>query len=949
MSLFSLQSRTVLPLAAIVAVLTVAACKEWRATYSVPEGRHLLKKNKLDVEGDNLDESSMENVIRQQPNLSTLGIKFRLIVYNSIDSMKVEKIRLKKATKLRRKNEKRRNREIRINTRRRDRAMRRGKDTYFYRTIELKDTLNPKPSLLERMKYKFGEPPVIVDSFLFQKSKEQLSIYLHKKGYFYDTVTGYLDTVRKKKIIAHYKAITGPRYYIDSVVIVSTNRDVTNSFYNYIRKEPDDSPLNSPFHQFLAKQQPLHVPFDQDVLADYKNRVAQYMRNDAYYGFSPAHVKFIADTTKATMTVTLKIEFTDRIIRSEENPNEVITKRHAATKIERVYFHIADTSMYGGNFRATMEELQLELKKDNFLQTLDTLIYDDLMKKVSLPDSLKQKYKQTHYKSTVEKNIFGQPKDSIAQDRFRIATFLFNGKPVKRHGKDTLVMFVKPGLVEAQNYLENDNYYKEYYLDRSYNRLLQLGLFSIIKPVIEEVPGNKLIVHYYLVPAKKQSYSFEPRFTNSNGFLGASASVNYTNKNLFRSGWNTTVSMSGGFESQPAVFATTPDGQQVQQSGRSFNTFEFGPTIKFDLPGLFPVGVAKLDKRQRPRTILSAAYNFQQRPDFSRSVFQLNYLWKFYVGKTQVFSVGLPGASVIKFVALKKSPEFETRINSLNDLFLRNAYSDQFIWEDLKLVFDYDNINADDKKQRWRATTNVTVNLAGNLLYYGFRSMQSMDTSGHYQLFGVPYSQFALADGKATVYYDVNRRHTLAGRIMIGAGKPYKNTITSLPYDYSFYAGGANDNRGWVARTLGPGAYKYYLDTLRTVTQIGDIRFGGSIEYRLAKGKLIQSAVFADVGNIWTINGDPNREGGKISGKFYKQLGVAVGYGIRLDFSFFIFRLDLGIPLTNPALPDGSRWIFQSRDAYHKEIDDSDLTDEQIKKIPAPFAPHFHIGIGLPF
>lgn len=948
MSLFSLQSRIVLPLAAALAVLAIASCK-LRSTYAVPEGKHLLKKNKLEVKGDNMDKSSMEKVIRQQPNLSTLGVKSRLIVYNMVDSAKVEKTRMKKAAKLRRKNDKRRQREIRVNTRRRDRAIRRGKETYFYRTIELKDTLSPKISLRERMKYRFGEAPVIVDTFLFEKSKEQLSIYLHKKGYFYDTVTGYLDTVRRKKIVAHFKVITGPRYYIDSVYLITDNSSVRSSYVNYIRKEQGDSPLNEPFYKHLVKGESLNVPFDQDVLADYKNRIAQYMRNDAYYGFSPTHVKFRADTNKTTMKVKLGIEFTDRFIRSEENPDEVVAKRHAPTYVEEVYFHIADTSMYLGNFRATMDDLQLEMKKDNFLQTIDTLVYDDLMKKVSLPDSLKKKYKQTYYKSTVERNIFGQPKDSIAQDKFRIATFLFNGKAVQRHGRDTLIMFVKPGLIEAQNYLENENYYKEYYLDRSYNRLQQLGIFAIIKPVIEEIPGNKIIVHYYLVPAKKQSYSFEPRFTNSNGFLGVSASVNYTNKNLFRSGWNTTVSMSGGFESQPPVFATTLDGAQIQQTGRSFNTFEFGPTLKFDLPGLFPVNVAKLDKRQRPRTILSAAYNFQQRPDFSRSVFQLNYLWKFYVGKTQIFSVGLPGASVIKFVALKKTPEFETRINALNDLFLRNAYSDQFIWEDLKFAFDYDNINADDKKPRLRVTSNTTINIAGNLLYYGFRKLQAQDSMGHYQLFGVPYSQFALIDFKLTSYYDVNRRHTLAGRIMLGIGSPYKNTVTSLPYDYSFYAGGANDNRGWVARSLGPGSYKYYLDTLRTATQIGDVRFGGSLEYRLAKGKLIQSAVFLDVGNIWTIKDDPNRQGGKLSKNVPRELGLAVGYGIRLDFSFFIFRLDAGLPLTNPALPDGSRWIFQSRDAYNLEIANSGMSAEQIKKIPPPFGLHFHIGIGLPF
>src|SRR5690606_17075110 len=105
-------------------------------------------------------------------------------------------------------------------------------------------------------------------------------------------------------------------------------------------------------------------------------------------------------------------------------------------------------------------------------------------------------------------------------------------------------------------------------------------------------------------------------------------------------------------------------------------------------------------------------------------------------------------------------------------------------------------------------------------------------------------------------------------KLDVGAGIPYGNTTTSLPYDYSFFAGGANDNRGWRARALGPGSYKYYLDTNRTATQIGDIGLGASVEYRFAISSLFKGAVFMDAGNIWTIFQDDNRQGGKISGSW---------------------------------------------------------------------------------
>jgi hypothetical protein len=203
---------------------------------------------------------------------------------------------------------------------------------------------------------------------------------------------------------------------------------------------------------------------------------------------------------------------------------------------------------------------------------------------------------------------------------------------------------------------------------------------------------------------------------------------------------------------------------------------------------------------------------------------------------------------------------------------------------------------------------------------------------------------------------------------------PYGNTVTSLPYDYSFFGGGANDNRGWKARQLGPGGYKYYLDTNRTATQIGDIRIAGSAEYRFSMGQMIKGALFFDAGNIWTLNEDVNRPGSQFSSDWFKQIALSGGAGIRLDLDFFIVRLDIGLPITNPALPSGGKWIFQSRESYYKEgiplygqeaidlylsknpnvitppdIEDSWIFIKEYNLMLRPFMPQFHIGIGYPF
>jgi outer membrane protein assembly factor BamA len=169
-----------------------------------------------------------------------------------------------------------------------------------------------------------------------------------------------------------------------------------------------------------------------------------------------------------------------------------------------------------------------------------------------------------------------------------------------------------------------------------------------------------------------------------------------------------------------------------------------------------------------------------------------------------------------------------------------------------------------------------------------------------------------------------------------------------MPYDYSFFAGGANDNRGWKARALGPGSYKYYLDTNRTATQIGDIRIGTSVEYRFSFGELMKGAFFVDAGNVWTFNEDINRPGSKFSSNWYKEIAVSGGFGLRMDLDFFILRLDFGLPITNPALPQGARWIFQSRDPYYAEgLEKFGISYKSF--MPKPFTPNVHFGIGYPF
>lgn len=875
----------------------IIGCRE---TKYVPQGKYLLKKNTITIDGGDLEEESVAEIIRQKPNYKSFGLKIRLWTYNSVDSTKVAEKRLKKNLKLKKKNDKKLAHQKEVNQRRIDKARAQGKSHYTEKIVQY-DTIDQKKFFREWLKYKAGEKPVVFDSILFNKSIEQLQVYLKNRGYYYGTTTATVEYQKNRKAIAHYSLVTGPQYIIDSVYVLCKNPVVEKAYRGFLVTEQDADLKGK--------------AFDKDYLNDYRERVAKFMRDQKLYGFSSSHINFTADTTfkePTDMKVALGIRFTDRMVRSPYNRDSLIAIKHKETYIRDVYFHICDTVYFKGNFRKTVQDMGLSLMDQSFIRTIDTFHYAQIKKRGS--DEL---------------------------DPFRIATFQFNGE-----------MSIDPDVLELQNYLEKSNPYKEYYVERSYTRLMQLGVFNSVKPVLIEVPGTNLLdVHYYLAPSQKQTFGFEPRATNSNGFLGVASSINYTNKNLFRGAEKMVFSISGGFESQPPIFDETLDGEKIKKAGRSFNTFEIGPSIKFEIPGLFPAKVTAFSKRQRPRTIISTAYNFQARTDFQRHVFQFNYLFKFFTGptgKTQIIQSGLPFLSIIKFVRIEKSDAFQERLDLLNDIFLKNAYSNQLIWQDWKLTFEYNNKEKENKRKNLTVYSNSSFDLAGNTLSW-FKSTQLVDTStGQRTVFGVSYSQFARLDNELISGYTFTKKLSIHARLQAGAGLPYGNTKTSLPYDYSFFAGGANDNRGWRARALGPGSYKYYLDTNRTATQIGDIRLGGSTEFRFNLSPLFRGAVFMDAGNIWTVNEDNKRLGGQFSGNWFREIALSAGVGLRMDLEFFILRLDLGVPITNPALPAGARWVWQSRAPYIAEGKAVFGTD-YAKFLPKPFTPNIHFGIGYPF
>ena len=110
--------------------------------------------------------------------------------------------------------------------------------------------------------------------------------------------------------------------------------------------------------------------------------------------------------------------------------------------------------------------------------------------------------------------------------------------------------------------------------------------------------------------------------------------------------------------------------------------------------------------------------------------------------------------------------------------------------------------------------------------------------------------------------------------------------------------------RGWQARTLGPG-HSQLNDIFVIPSQTGDLKLEANLEFRAPLFWKVEGALFADAGNIWSINGAaPAEERFALS-----SIAGDWGLGLRLNLDFILVRVDMGMRVHDPARAEGDRWL----------------------------------------
>lgn len=172
-------------------------------------------------------------------------------------------------------------------------------------------------------------------------------------------------------------------------------------------------------------------------------------------------------------------------------------------------------------------------------------------------------------------------------------------------------------------------------------------------------------------------------------------------------------------------------------------------------------------------------------------------------------------------------------------------------------------------------------------------------------------NQYIQIENDFRYYYTFNPIFTVATRLLTNFTFPFQDEVI-IPYNDLYTIGGTTGVRAFAPRTVGPGASHFSNNNVLLESGYGDIHLEASLEFRYKANDFVEIALFVDAGNVWLTAGETSDVNAQFHlNSFYRQLAIGGGFGFRLDFDYFIIRLDLATPFTKPWQPNGlGYWVL---------------------------------------
>lgn len=691
-----------------------------------------------------------------------------------------------------------------------------------------------------------GQAPVILNEIKAEKTTEKLRNYYFNNGYF-NAEVDYDIRLKVEKADVRYKITKNEPFRLDSIkTIIDSN--TLDSIYQLTKE-------NS-----FIKTGEIYRDLNFRKEAD---RLTRTFRNSGIYHFAENQIGFHEIDTLATdhkTDVILKI--TDRLI---ENEGVIETKPLKVQKITKI---------------GIFTDYSYERKDESFK---DTTVYNGF-----------------HFYS---------------HDKLK-----YNPKSLLN------AVFIEPGDI-----------YKDSARSLTRRHLKLLKNFKMVKIKYQEVNEDELSATIVLSPLKKYSVGMNTEVIHSNvKQLGFAGGFSFINRNTFRNAEIFKLSFKGSIFDVAKNIGSTDD--------RPFSSWEISADASLEVPKIvIPFGWDSfIDKRMAPKTLFSLGTGFQKNIGLDKQKITafVDYSWT--PNKRVKHTFEPINAQYVK--NLNKDQYFYIYSSQYNDLVAiqQEYFPDYPLTEDNALQFIDEKIDDDFQQvnpEAYQTAKNIekrneiiTTDFVIPAITYSFTYTTKSDFKDNNYMFfkakliaagnissalvnetnagGVktiaetPIAQYVKTDFEFIKYWTPSKTTVLVSRTFAGIAIPYGNS-KDIPFTSSYFIGGSSDIRAYRTYELGPGSNSNNLEY-----NVGSLKLITNLEYRFGITKTFKGALFIDAGNIWDItNSEVSAPGDKFtSWESIKNSAIGTGFGIRYDFSFFVFRTDLGFKTYEPYL-EGNRWF----------------------------------------
>ena len=507
--------------------------------------------------------------------------------------------------------------------------------------------------------------------------------------------------------------------------------------------------------------------------------------------------------------------------------------------------------------------------------------------KLKLVDNIPPKAMRKYYVGNIETDVYnyfgrGRPDTTLLQK-----CTLIKHNPVR----------VRNTMISSAISMRKGRVFSVKSVERTQSNLSRLGIFSSVDintTPLEEVTDDTIDVNVICKLDMPIETKFEVQAASkSNSYLGPSAVLGLTNKNIFGGGEQLTTELKFAYEWQTG-----------KNAGNKLNSYEAGINFSLAFPRLLAPKFVDRSRRYINWTNISLNADIINRPKYFKMLnVSLGMKWEWHANR---YSLNEFSPLTLKYTNLLSCTS-DFLIMAFDNPAIMNSFDSQFL-PMMTYSYTYDRQIDSDHKINW----NLSLAESGNVLC-GIWTLVGAG-SGKYakKLIETPISQFVKASTQLTYSYQFFPGHWLVSRAFIGAAHAYGNS-SEVPFSEQFYVGGSNSLRAFPARSVGPGHYHDSESFFQFYDQAGTFKLEMNLEYRFPIIGFLKGALFVDAGNVWLLSEDAYRQGAKITTRsFFKDIALGTGIGLRFDFGFIVVRGDLGIGIHYPYETEKSSYYNMS-------------------------------------